>query len=116
MPSRKTAVVTGASSGIGKEISSRLLSLGYKVIGISRNIKEVNFPSEHFSPLSADLSDEKSTLQICELLKNEDIHIKLGLEKNFTTGKLEINIQFDTNAPNFNKDNDVYNFSPSYEE
>ena len=71
----KTAVVTGASSGIGKEISSRLLSLGYKVIGISRNIEEINFGSEHFTPLSADLSDEESTLHICELLKNKDIHI-----------------------------------------
>ena len=48
--------------------------------------------------------------------KGENIHIKLGLEKNFTTGKLQINIQFDTNAPNFTKDKDVYNWSPSYEE
>ena len=48
--------------------------------------------------------------------KNENIHIKLGLEKNFTTGKLQINIQFDTNAPNFTKDKDVHNWSPSYEE
>ena len=32
----KIAVVTGASSGIGYEISKRLLSLDYKVIGISR--------------------------------------------------------------------------------
>ena len=48
--------------------------------------------------------------------KDESIHIKLGLEKNFTTGKLQINIQFDTNAPNFTKDKDVYNWSPSYEE
>ena len=44
--------------------------------------------------------------------KDENIHIKLGLEKNFTTGKLQINIQFDTNAPNFTKDKDVYKRQP----
>lgn len=64
----KTAVVTGASSGIGKEISKRLLSLGYGVIGISRDIKD-----EDFSCISADLSDEASTLKVCEKLKNQDI-------------------------------------------
>lgn len=48
--------------------------------------------------------------------KNENIYIRLGLEKNFTTGKLQINIQFNTDAPNFTKDKDVYNWCPSYEE
>ena len=48
--------------------------------------------------------------------KNENVYIKLGLEKNFTTGKLQINVQFDTNAPNFTKDKDVYTWSPSHEE
>jgi hypothetical protein len=48
--------------------------------------------------------------------KNENIYIKLGLEKNFTTGKLQINIQFNTDAPNFTKDKDVYNWCPSHEE
>ena len=34
----KKVVVTGASSGIGKAISERLLSINYQVIGISRSI------------------------------------------------------------------------------
>lgn len=74
----KTAVVTGASSGIGKEISLRLLSLGYKVVGISRNIKEDDFESKNFSSLQADLSDEKLTLAVCEQLKNINAYILIN--------------------------------------
>lgn len=68
-------VVTGASSGIGKEISLRLLKLGYEVIGISRDIKEKDFNHENFIPLQADLSDEKSTLLVCKELSKESIYM-----------------------------------------
>jgi len=71
----KTAVVTGASSGIGKEISLRLLSLGYEVIGISRTIKDEDFNHENFTPLQADLSDETSTRSTCRKLKEENIYL-----------------------------------------
>ncbi len=71
----KTAVVTGASSGIGKEITSRLLKLGYKVIGVSRTISGEDFNNTNFTALQADLSDEKSTLKACETIKKESIHI-----------------------------------------
>lgn len=71
----KTAVVTGASSGIGKAISNRLLSLGYRVIGISRSVKKEDFHSEDFIPLQADLSDEVSTLLACGTLQKENIHM-----------------------------------------
>lgn len=71
----KKAVVTGASSGIGKEISLRLLNLGYSVIGISRTVSTDTFKSEFFTPLQADLSDEKETLKLCSDLKKEGISI-----------------------------------------
>jgi len=74
----KKAVVTGASSGIGKALAQRLLELGYEVIGISRSIKEKEFESANFTPLQADLSDEKETLLACKNLKNEDIHILIN--------------------------------------
>ena len=35
----KTAVVTGASEGIGAALSYQLLKQGYKVVGISRSKK-----------------------------------------------------------------------------
>ena len=74
----KIAVVTGASSGIGREISLRLLKLNYKVIGISRTVIDKDFDSKNFTSLQADLSDEKSTLQACKSLKIENIYILIN--------------------------------------
>jgi short-subunit dehydrogenase len=71
----KTAVVTGASSGIGKAITQRLLSLGYKVIGISRHIRVEDFASENFSAINADLAEQKATLELCEKLKKESLFL-----------------------------------------
>jgi len=71
----KKAVVTGASSGIGKAISLRLLKLGFEVIGISRTVDEKDFNNENFKALQCDLSNEKQTLQLCENLKKEDTFI-----------------------------------------
>ena len=71
----KKAVVTGASSGIGKAITKRLLKLGYKVIGISRTISKEDFKDKNFTPMQADLSDETSTLLACGKLKKENIYI-----------------------------------------
>ena len=58
----KTAIVTGASSGIGKEIASRLLSLGYRVLGVGRSVSDELFDSADFTSFRADLSNEKETL------------------------------------------------------
>ena len=74
----QTAVVTGASSGIGKEIALRLLSLGYRVIGISRTIDNDTIPHANFNFFKANLSDETSTLLACGKLKNEDISILIN--------------------------------------
>ena len=78
MKSLKKAIVTGASSGIGKAISLRLLDLGYQVIGISRSINEQDFNNPHFSAIQADLSNEKDTLKLCENLKRTDVHILIN--------------------------------------
>jgi len=75
----KKIVITGASSGIGKEITHRLLNLGYKVIGISRSISKKDFSSENFIPLQADLSNETSTLNLCKNLTKEDIYILINV-------------------------------------
>ncbi|MCK9492387.1 MAG: SDR family oxidoreductase [Sulfurimonas sp.] len=72
---KKKALVTGASRGIGREICSRLLELGFSVIGISRNIKDSEFSSDDFQAIRADLSDEISTQTVCDKLKNESVYI-----------------------------------------
>ena len=74
----KTAVITGASSGIGKELTKRLLSLGYKVIGISRTVEDSEFNTTSFSAIKADLSNEKETLKVCQMLKKVDISVLIN--------------------------------------
>jgi short-subunit dehydrogenase len=74
----KKAVVTGASSGIGKAIAGRLLALGYFVIGISRSVKDEDFKNTNFQAIQTDLSDEKATLQLCEKLKKESLFILIN--------------------------------------
>jgi uncharacterized protein len=74
----KNAIVTGASSGIGLALTKRLLSLGFNVTGVSRNIDEALFDQANFKALQCDLSDEKQTLKLVEALKKEDVFILIN--------------------------------------
>lgn len=74
----KKALITGASSGIGKAISTRLLAMGYGVIGISRTIDEQMFTHNHFQALQYDLSDEAQTIKLAEILTKEDLFIHVN--------------------------------------
>ena len=74
----KKVVVTGASSGIGKEISLRLLELGFKVIGISRSLHVEQFNHKNFEVINADLSNEKQTLATCKKLSDENIYMLIN--------------------------------------
>ncbi len=74
----KKVVVTGASSGIGKAICQRLLSLNYQVIGISRTITNDTFNHNNFIAKKADLSDEISTLSTCRDIAKQDISMLIN--------------------------------------
>ena len=65
----KTAVVTGASSGIGEAIALRLLTLGYCVIGISRRTATIEHP--HFTTHSCDLSQPHETHALIQSLQQD---------------------------------------------
>lgn len=57
---QKTAIVTGASSGIGAAIAEHLINQQYRVIGLARDFSKCNFRSDLFLTISMDFSDLKS--------------------------------------------------------
>ncbi|MFD4985954.1 SDR family oxidoreductase [Streptomyces sp. NPDC058374] len=57
---RRTALVTGASSGIGAAVAARLVERGYRVLGTSRNPEKVAAPVPGVTYLSLDLADDAS--------------------------------------------------------
>ena len=66
----KTALVTGASSGIGKAIASALLDQGMTVIGLCRSVDEL---PDGVKPLACDLRDESAIKAAFESLEELDI-------------------------------------------
>ena len=58
------AIVTGSSSGIGKEITSLLLKSGSDVIGFARDHKKFKPDFDGYFPISVDLSDFEKTERI----------------------------------------------------
>jgi short-subunit dehydrogenase len=70
----KTALVTGASSGIGKAISEMLVNEGYTVYGIGRCFKDTeSLPG--FIPLVCDLTDEKQLKETLSRIPGKELDV-----------------------------------------
>lgn len=65
---QKTALVTGASSGIGLAITKTLLTQQCRVIGIARDFRKINIDSELFQSVSQDLVDLHKTSDLLKQL------------------------------------------------
>ena len=77
--SRAVACITGASSGIGREMAKLLSKKGYDLILVSRNTKEMLLLSQQLSTrceiITCDLSDENACIKLGRTLAKKDIYI-----------------------------------------
>ena len=64
---KKIALITGASSGIGKACVKKLLSLDYEVYGMAREFERCEIKDAHFKPIMIDLTKEKAYPKIDNL-------------------------------------------------
>ncbi|GAB2605803.1 putative short-chain dehydrogenase/reductase [Paractinoplanes abujensis] len=69
----RTALVTGASSGIGLATAAALVARGYRVLGTSRHPETVGKPAEGVEYLPLDLTDPASIEALAGRLKTVDV-------------------------------------------
>jgi len=75
----KVALVTGASSGIGKNISIQLAEHGLKVIGCGRNLDNLSSVKNEipkstkgeFIPFKCDISNEEDVVHLFSFVKTK---------------------------------------------
>lgn len=74
-----TAIITGASSGIGLNISNVLLNLGYKVYGFGRDFSKCTINNENFISIECDLMNTSVLLEkIKEIKKKNSINVLIN--------------------------------------
>ena len=78
----KTAIITGASSGIGKEIAKALIKdYGCTVYGIARNENRLNDTKaelgEKYIPYPMDVSSKENWLLLGDFLKNSGVRVDI---------------------------------------
>lgn len=102
----KVALITGASKGIGKALSEKMLNENYFVIGTSRNNEIKNFEHKNFYSLKLDLSSttsiENAHKEVFSKFKHIDILVNnAGIGPDLDTyipEKKSFNLTFDVNV------------------
>jgi len=91
----KTAIVTGASSGLGYAVTQELSKEGVKVLAISRNVDSIDF-SKSVIKISADITDSNQIAEAFKVIDDEVQQIDIlvncagrGLVKNLEESSLE---------------------------
>jgi len=77
---KQTALVTGASSGMGKETAIKLAEKGFQVIAAARRIDRLNELAEQFqniTPMQVDLSQSEDTEVFCGYISTLPIPVSV---------------------------------------
>lgn len=78
--SKKTALVTGASSGIGWEFSRQLAQRGYRILAVARREERLQallaeLPGDDHAYRVADLASEEGTQAVAALMNEQRVHL-----------------------------------------
>jgi short-subunit dehydrogenase len=77
---KQTALITGASSGMGRETAIKLAKNGFQVIAAARRIDRLNELAEQFqniSPMQVDLSQSQDTEVFCDYISTLPIPVSV---------------------------------------
>lgn len=69
----KTAIITGASTGIGLAITQKFIQEGMKVIGLARDFSKTKFENSNFQKIELDLRKKVEVDMLTAKIKNVDI-------------------------------------------
>lgn len=88
--SKKVALITGASGGLGNFVTEAFLAAGATVIGVARSIQTSAFADPKFVAMPADLSRGEATKEMAEtaIQQFEKIDILLHVMGGFAGGEL----------------------------
>ncbi|WP_406402098.1 SDR family NAD(P)-dependent oxidoreductase [Streptomyces sp. NBC_00879] len=89
-PQQRTALVTGASAGIGREFARQLAATGYRVIAVARDPDRLRLLTDELGPdhehLAADLATALGRQQVADVLANQRVHLLVNNAGTAVTG------------------------------
>ncbi|WP_024834686.1 SDR family oxidoreductase [Ruminiclostridium josui] len=73
----KTAILTGASKGIGLAIAKKLNSMDYKVYGLARSFENTEYSHKNFIKITCDVLNTHELEKIINQIESEEAEINL---------------------------------------
>lgn len=106
---KKTAIVTGASSGIGYAVSKTLSTLGYELYGFGRNFKNTDWNTmDNAHPIVCDILDtDRLCAELKQITEQNQVHILVnnagvgyyGLHEELNPDKIKKLVRTNLEAP-----------------